>query len=274
MAVSPRALIAIAAAVMMVLVTLVVGLPEGVSPWVPVAMLTTVGATIVIAAWELRRARATFQARLATQAADAAVARTRLDIARDLHDIVSHGMGTVTTRAAVALRVDADDPAKLRQALADVEATSRAATTELRRMMHALRGDDAPTAPTPGLGQLDDLVAASPTLRITVERSGDLDAISEGVSLVAYRVIQEALANAARHAGPTQVMVSVARFDEQVDVTVTDAGPVAGWVAVPGSGHGIPGMRERVASVGGTIDVRTTPGGTIVTARLPEVADG
>lgn len=274
MAVSPRALIAIAAAVMMVLVTLVVGLPEGVSPWVPVAMLTTVGATIVIAAWELRRARATFQARLATQAADAAVARMRLDIARDLHDIVSHGMGTVTTRAAVALRVDADDPAKLRQALADVEATSRAATTELRRMMHALRGDDAPTAPTPGLGQLDDLVAASPTLRITVERSGDLGAISEGVSLVAYRVIQEALANAARHAGPTQVTVSVARSDEQVDVTVTDAGPVAGWVAVPGSGHGISGMRERVASVGGTIDVRTTPGGTIVTARLPEVADG
>lgn len=273
--VSVRAVIAVAVAAVAVAVsfTLVVGLPQA-TPWVMGVLFTVVAATIVVAWWEVRRVRETYRARLSAQAAEAGLAQLRLDIARDLHDIVSHGMGTVTTRAASALRVDGEDPALLRRALHDVEETSRAATTELRRMMHALRGDAAPLAPAPGLGQLDDLVAASTTLRVRVVRSGDVDDLSDGVSLVAYRVIQEALANTARHAGPTDVTVSVARTDDSVDITVTDDGAAPGWVTVPGSGYGLLGLRERVASVGGTVDLHTSDRGSSLLARLPEVSRG
>ncbi len=229
--------------------------------------------------------------RTAEWAADRAVQRERLAIARDLHDIVSHGLGAVTVRAAVGRRLAAGDPAEALRALDDIEDAARHATAELRRMLGVLRAHAAPAdpvvplAPLPTLSRLPTLVeeVSAGGLRIALACDDTVSGLDEGVQLAAYRIVAEALTNVARYAGPTDVRVDVrldSRVDSRVDargvgptlrVRVSDAGPGPGWRPHPGAGHGLLGVSERVAAAGGVLRAGPGPGGRgfVLEAELP-----
>ena len=216
------------------------------------------------------------QARI--ELADRAVTEERLRIARELHDVVAHTMSVVAVHAGTGRMVADEDPAAARQALATIETTTRSALVEMRRMLGVLRGSDGDEpgtlAPAPGLGDLDALVADVVRSGVTVEVrvEGDRTDVPAGVDLAAYRIVQEALTNVIKHAGRVRVSVAVRYGDDAVTVEVDDEGP-AGHQAqsVPvATGHGLAGMRERVAMYHGDLDVGPGPiGGFHVAARLP-----
>ncbi|MFI5617363.1 sensor histidine kinase [Streptomyces sp. NPDC051567] len=191
------------------------------------------------------------------------VAEERLRIARDLHDVVAHHIALVNVQAGVAAHVMDKRPDQAKEALAHVRDASRSALNELRATVGLLRqsGDPkAPTEPAPGLAVLDDLVDTFRYAGLPVEvvvQLGDEPAPRAAVDLAAYRVIQEALTNVRKHAGPgARAEVSVVRVGASVEVTVLDdggapAGP-APEPADPGGGHGQLGMRERATALGGS----------------------
>jgi signal transduction histidine kinase len=209
--------------------------------------------------------------------ADRAVTEERLRIARELHDVVSHTMSVVAVHAGTGRMVAVDDPAAAREALATIEATIRSAMVEMRRMLGILRGSDSEDpsalAPAPGLGDLDALVADVVRSGVTVEVrvDGERTGVPAGVDLAAYRIVQEALTNVIKHAGRVRVTVGVRYGDDAVTVEVDDDGPSRHDVgSVQATGHGLVGMRERVAMYDGDLDVGPGPiGGFHVVARLP-----
>ncbi|MGW6984084.1 sensor histidine kinase [Streptomyces sp. NPDC054932] len=193
------------------------------------------------------------------------VAEERLRIARDLHDVVAHHIALVNVQAGVAAHVMDKRPDQAKEALAHVRDASRSALNELRATVGLLRqsGDpEAPTEPAPGLGVLDELVDTFRHAGLPVEVIVQLDGTAVGplpaaVDLAAYRVIQEALTNVRKHAGPgARAEVSVVRVGPSVEVTVLDDGGDAGdqapGPADPGGGHGLLGMRERTGALGGS----------------------
>lgn len=227
----------------------------------PLAMMLLTGIAGTVAVWaivRLRAERAEYRAELARWDAAQAVFAERLRIARDLHDIVSHGLGMITVRAAAVahLNTRAPDERALLAAIEDVEALSRQATVELRRMLETLREDDDPAAlhPTDTLACLPEIIAGArhAGMRVAV-RQDELGQVSPGAQAGICAVVREGLANSARHAGLAHVEVSLARTPTVVTVTVTDDGPSAGWVASPGARHGLIGLRERVSGLGGTL---------------------
>jgi signal transduction histidine kinase len=272
--------VAWAAVALLLLVTFTVG-ADGWSALVvpPVLGVTGLG----VAGWAVRRTRAeraAYEARLTDWAAAEAVLSERLRVARDLHDIVSHGLGLITVRAAAVRHVTAahrpGDLAEARQALADIETAGRDATAELRRMLTVLRtGDDpaAPRLPVDDLAQLPDIVrrgrVAGLRTALTVD---DVGAVTPGAQVAVCRTVREALSNTARHAGPTDVRVHVYRDGPVVVVAVADAGPDGPWRAAPGAGHGLIGLRERVGGLGGELRAGPDEGGFRVTARIPDPA--
>ncbi len=212
-----------------------------------------------------RRQREEYEQRLAAWAGERAVQEERIRIARDLHDLVSHGLGTVTVRAAAAARATGPaGPEERVTALADIEEVSRRTTTELRRMLTVLRSTDpetAPVRPAETLESLPGIVRAAQEQGLTVTLDlPELGSVSPGVQLTLCAVVREALNNTARHAGPTTVRVSVRRADRSILVSVADDGPAADWEPRPGAGYGLIGLRERVRALGGTLDT-TGPGG-------------
>lgn len=231
------------------------------------------GGAAAAAVWAVRRARADrrdYEARLTAWAATEAVLAERLRIAGDLHDVVSHALGFITVRAAASRHIDRKTD--MEAALGDIEDVSRQATGELRRMLTVLRSP-AITAPVDSLGDLPGIVSGATRagLRATlaVEEVGE---VSRGVQVAVCRTVREALTNAARHAGPTDVRVNVRRDDEHVVVTVADGGPgEVGWRATPGAGHGLTGLRERIESLGGTLLAERVEAGFRVVARIPDV---
>ncbi|WSC82319.1 histidine kinase [Streptomyces virginiae] len=193
------------------------------------------------------------------------VAEERLRIARDLHDVVAHHIALVNVQAGVAAHVMDKRPDQAKEALAHVRDASRSALNELRATVGLLRqsGDpEAPTEPAPGLGVLDELVDTFRHAGLPVEVIVQLEDVAAGplpaaVDLAAYRVIQEALTNVRKHAGPgAKAEVSVVRVGPSVEVTVLDDGgepaDPAPAPADPGGGHGLLGMRERTGALGGT----------------------
>ncbi|MER7826077.1 histidine kinase [Streptomyces sp. NPDC096097] len=194
------------------------------------------------------------------------VAEERLRIARDLHDVVAHHIALVNVQAGVAAHVMDKRPDQAKEALAHVRDASRSALNELRATVGLLRqsGDpEAPTEPAPGLGVLDELVDTFRHAGLPVEVIVQLDgtpqagALPAAVDLAAYRVIQEALTNVRKHAGPgAKAEVSVVRVGPSVEVTVLDDGGESADPAPeptdPGGGHGLLGMRERTGALGGT----------------------
>ncbi|MEU6281545.1 histidine kinase [Streptomyces sp. NPDC047028] len=195
------------------------------------------------------------------------VAEERLRIARDLHDVVAHHIALVNVQAGVAAHVMDRRPDQAKEALAHVREASRSALNELRATVGLLRqsGDpEAPTEPAPGLSRLDDLAGTfrSAGLPVQVARADDGTALPAAVDLAAYRIIQEALTNAQKHAGPNaRAEVSVVRVGPNIEVTVLDDGPGADGEPGAGGGHGLLGMRERVTALRGTLTTGPRYGG-------------
>jgi signal transduction histidine kinase len=215
---------------------------------------------------ELERTRA--------EEARRAVAAERARIARELHDVVSHAIAVTVLQARGGRRLVGLDDAAVREALDAIEHTNTAALGDMRRLLAVLRDTEdevsSRQAPQPSLARLDDLVGQvrQSGLPVEVEQTGAGDAVPPGVDLSAYRIVQEALTNVLKHAGPgVTARVRIDHRPDELVLTVTDDG-----VAGPESGHGsgLIGIRERAAVVGGEADAGPAPGGGFqVTARLP-----
>jgi signal transduction histidine kinase len=203
-----------------------------------------------------------------------AIAEERMRIAHELHDVVAHHVSVMVIQAGAAGEVLPSDAGPAREAIESVRRSGREALGELRRLLDVLRADEpSPSpdrAPQPGLAALDDLVerVAEAGLDVNVAVSGDAASLPAGVDLSAYRIIQEALTNTLRYGGAgTHAGVSVDYLPDEVRIAVVDDGRGSG----PGiPGHGLIGMRERAAILGGEVVAAPGPsGGFRVTARLP-----
>jgi signal transduction histidine kinase len=203
----------------------------------------------------------------------AARAEERSRIARELHDVVAHHVSVMIVQAAAARRVLASDPELAGEALSAIEQTGRMAMTEMRNIVGVLRTDSrAELGPQPGVQDLPALVeqmreAGLPT-RLLVE--GEPRPLPAGVDLAAYRLVQEGLTNSLRHAGAgAEAVVTVRHKPRELDVRVEDDGAGASEMAMR-SGHGLVGIRERVALYGGILSIGPLPGGGFeVRARFP-----
>ncbi|NEA39546.1 histidine kinase [Streptomyces sp. SID11385] len=199
--------------------------------------------------------------------------RTR--IARELHDVVAHHMSVITVQADTAVYRLPDVPPDVREEFTSIAATARASLSEMRRLLGVLRNEETrgELAPQPGLGQIGRLVAATGRAGTPVEYTPCEAGVPEAVGLSAYRIVQEALANAVRHAPGAPTRVSLSADGVALTVLVVNApppAPPAGPLETSGTGHGLVGMRERVRLVGGTLDTGPLPdGGFRVAARLP-----
>jgi signal transduction histidine kinase len=194
----------------------------------------------------------------------------RARIARELHDVVAHQMSMVAVQAETARLTTPGMPVEGQQRLAEIGDTAREALTEMRRLLGVLRSDEAAQlAPQPGLDRVDELVSAAraggSSVRLTL--SGAAAVLPPGVDLTAYRIVQEALSNARRHAPGADVDVTLGFGAGRLAIRVRDHGPgPAGDI----DGHGLQGMRERVAMVGGSLHTGAAPGGGFaVEADLP-----
>jgi signal transduction histidine kinase len=208
----------------------------------------------------------------AAEQAMAAVLAERTRIARELHDIVAHSVSTMVVQAGAAEQVVDDDPEFVRRALGTIRATGSEALGEMRRVVAMLRDEDEPGAlgPQPGVGSVPDLVdAARETgLDVRLAVTGDPVPLPAGVDLAAYRIVQEALTNARRHARASTVDVSLAFGADELAIEVRDDG--VGAAAGPAGGHGLAGMRERVLLYGGRLELGQPAGpGFVVRAFLP-----
>lgn len=191
-----------------------------------------------------------------------AVAAERVAIARELHDVVSHGVGAMAVQAAGARRILDHDPERAREALATIESTGREAMAELQRLVTLLRGPDPATTSTPP--GLDQLAALAERLRgsgfeVRFTEVGERPAVTAAEALTVVRVLQEALTNAVTHAPGGRVDATVAYDAAQVSIAVRNTAGTA--PAVPGTGHGLIGLRERVGMFGGTLTHGPTRGG-------------
>jgi signal transduction histidine kinase len=221
---------------------------------------------------ELLQERLALAERTREQEAERRAEQERLRIARDLHDVVAHTLTTINVQAATAAQLLDRDPAHARNALETIEDASRDAISELRAILGVLReGADAPLSPAPGVDQLPDLVARAREDGIDVDLDVDGERpayLSHAVSLAAFRIAQESLTNARRHAAGADVRIALA-FDPDTLRLVVENNAATGAVNGTSAGVGIMGMRERAATVGGTFDARAIGGGFRVEAHLP-----
>ena len=194
-------------------------------------------------------------------------------MARELHDIVSHGVSLIALQAGAAQESIDDEPGRTRERLSAIEGTAREAASELRRMLGVLRRDeDGPQRhPTPGLADLkrltEQLQAAG--VAVTLEVDDAPAPVPAGIELSVYRIVQEALTNAVKHARPHHVRVAVRYRSDELEVEISDDGR-SGDGRDGGDGYGLIGMRERVALHGGELQAGARPGGGYaVRARLP-----
>jgi signal transduction histidine kinase len=206
----------------------------------------------------------------------------RQRIARELHDIVAHHMSVIAIQAEAAPRKVADPAPELLESFADIRASALSGLGELRRLLGVLRsGSTTDTAPQPGLGELAGLLesAGSGGVRVTSAVSGTPRDLPEGADLSAYRILQEALSNAMRHAPGSAVRVELAYAPSSLIIKVrNDAGPAGtaanGTADGTGTRQGIIGMRERAVMLGGHLEAAVTEdGGFLVTAVLPDAKD-
>ena len=271
-------------------------------------VLLVMAGLVAASLWLRRRDRRAHERRLTQETAARAVAEDRLVIARELHDAVSGNLGAITVRCAVAQRLETT-PDGLRTALDDVETASREATDALRRMLAVLRDENRPPtpgtlaaipageAPVAGPGPVNSLAEALQELIDRARRTGvavELDAeahigadagvaqagvMTDGLpaptAQAATRVVAEALANTARHAGPTRARVTLRREPGRLRIAVVDDGPATGWEPHPGAGQGLRGLHETLTALGGTLTAgpRADAPGFAVEAILPIPTD-
>ncbi len=205
------------------------------------------------------------------------VGEERLRIARDVHDLVAHTMVAINVQAGVGAHLLERDPEQARATLRDIKRVSGEALGDLRGLLGLLRDEDlpdaAPVRPVQGLDGIADLRdgLASAGVEVDVRIDPAVVTLPAAVGATGYRIVQEALTNVMRHAGPTSARVRVGRRDDDILIEVEDDG---GRAPVPlrdtGSGHGLRGMRERAAAAGGSLEAGPRDGGGWrVTASLP-----
>jgi signal transduction histidine kinase len=245
---------------------------------------------VLLAASELvrsRKLRSMQAARVAAEEQRRRASEERLRIARELHDVLAHNIAVINVQAGVALHLGQELPSQARDALSTIKAASKDALGELRWALDVLRQgvDDASDggaeagpaerrrSPLPGLDQLDALVerASLPGVEVRRDIEGTPRAVGKGVETAAYRVVQEALTNVARHAGSAHACVRLVYERDALWVQVDDDGRgPGGHNGRGGSGSGIAGMRERVEALGGDLEAGPRPGGGFrVRARFP-----
>ncbi|KPM52645.1 histidine kinase [Frankia sp. R43] len=200
-------------------------------------------------------------------------AQERLRIARELHDVVGHTMSMINVQASAALHRLTKDPSQAETALAAIKEGSKEGLRELRATLGMLRqvDEEAPTAPTPGLAGINDLIASATRagLDVRVDERGAGPSPPAAVDLAAYRIVQESLTNAARHSGARHVTIRIHRDDRQLTIGIEDDGRGPAPAGNAG-GTGIAGMTERARALGGMLSARPGPaGGFVVRARLP-----
>jgi signal transduction histidine kinase len=217
------------------------------------------------------RERAEASERRRDEDARVAVTTERTRIARELHDVIAHSVSLMGIQAAAAEQVLALDPERAREPLRAIQDTARDAIDELRRLLGVLREADEAAAlvPQPGLAALEALVEQmrSAGLPVELRSHGEARRLSPGVELSAYRVVQEALTNTLKHAGAVATTVTVHHRADLLEVEIADHGRRDG--DGDGTGHGLIGMRERVALYGGTLAAGRRADGYLVRASIP-----
>jgi signal transduction histidine kinase len=204
-----------------------------------------------------------------------AVAEERTRIARELHDVVAHNVSVMVVQAGAERRSLGDERPETREALEAIEQTGRQALTEMRRLLGMLRKDDdeLALAPQPSMKHLELLVnqVREAGMPVELEVEGEPEPLPAGVDLSAYRIVQEALTNALKHAGPARALVRVRYRLDELELEILDDGPGPAADATNGAGgHGLVGMRERVSLFGGDLAAgERSGGGYSVHARLP-----
>jgi signal transduction histidine kinase len=245
-----------------------------------VALLVTASGLVVGGALGVLRFESeTFDERAAAlvrardEHARVAVAEERRRIARELHDVIGHSISVMGVQAGAVRSVLHEDQQRERDALLRVERTGREAVGEMRRLIGLLRPDqDGVGEPTPSLRRAEQLVSEMQTAGLAVRLSvrGDLQRLSAGLDLAGYRILQEALTNALKHAPRTNVEASVACTDDGLQIDVINDGDATSTGPSEHVGHGLLGMRERVALYGGELSTGPRDGGGFaVHARLP-----
>jgi len=225
-------------------------------------MLSAIAVGLGLLVRRLNQHRSALAATLAEQVRDQAareealLTEERSRIARELHDVVAHAVSVMVVQAGAARLAVGFDDDEARTGMLAVESAGREALIDLRRLLGLLRThtDEVAVQPTPGIAMLDELVTRMQAsgLAITVQVTGMPAPLPAGLDLSAYRIIQEALTNTLKHAGPTSVTVAI-HYGEALTLDITDAGPAPGHIRrrTP-VGHGIIGMRERATLFGGT----------------------
>ncbi len=239
----------------------------GLAAWLLVVLTAAEGARV-------GRERAAEAERAREEAVRRRASEERLRIARELHDVLAHNISLINVQAGVALHLMDEQPEQVRGALAAIKTASGDTLRELRSTLGVLRqvDEELPRQPAHGLADVGELVAGAATagLAVRTEIVGEARPLPAGVDLAAYRVVQEALTNVRRHAGPAAATVQIRYGDRDLIVRVDDDG--AGGTAADrtGSGNGIAGMRERAGALGGQLEAGPRPrGGFRVQVRLP-----
>ncbi|AXX29630.1 two-component system sensor kinase [Actinosynnema pretiosum subsp. pretiosum] len=249
-------------------VALVVG-----QPWPDDVGLVGAVSVILVASWALGRANRVnraHRARAERERAERTVEAERRRIARELHDVVAHSLSLIAVKTGTANHVCADLPEVARDALVVAERTSRDTLVEMRRLLGVLRDEDqaAERAPMPGLADLPALVGAARDAGVDVELAAGAPELPDAVGRTVYRLVQESITNVVKHAAPASCRVTIALVDGVAVVEVVDDGPGAPD-PLP-QGHGLVGMRERVAVYRGALETGNRPeGGFRVRAEVP-----
>jgi signal transduction histidine kinase len=259
----------------------------GAHPSVTFALTLLIGLLVLLSAAELIRSGSQRAQALRRSREDELLRRAsedRMRMARDLHDVVAHNISVINVQASTALHLMDRQPQRAREALTTINEVSRQALAELRSVLGVLRGadqggggQDAPRAPAPGLDRLDELAAGmrAAGLAVRVERDGSGVPLAGGADLAAYRIVQEALTNTARHSGSSAATVRITYREDGVEVVADDDGGPDRPAPRPGGGHGIAGMTERAQAFGGWLRAGPRPdGGFRVQAWLPAEPGG
>jgi signal transduction histidine kinase len=241
-----------------------------------------VGVADAVRSWRRYRASSEAEVRSAVLASEARarqqVTEERLTIARELHDLLAHNLSVMNVQNGAALHLLRDDPDRAEEALTAARDAGRSVLDELRELLSVLRDDTTDAAPRRALPSVDDLNGLVDTLRsagldITWNDAGRPRPLAPAVSLAAFRIVQEALTNAAKH-GDGTALLETADHADGFTITVTNPIPTGTTVdGSPSGGHGLLGMRERATTNGGTFEAGPTAAGFRVLARLPVAPD-
>ena len=247
---------------------------EGGLNWPELVTTATITSGLAVAFGRMTFNRRRRIARDRDLAARQAVVAERARIARELHDVVAHHLSVMVVQAGAARSVGERDPAAAADALRQVEESGRTGLGEMRRLLELLKADDATgeRAPQPGLAHLDELLDGMRATGLPVEAvvEGPSRPLPDGIDLSAYRIVQEALTNTLRHAGPASARVLLRYEPDAVEIEIADDGIGAPPGDDGAGGHGLIGMRERAQLFGGTLEAGPRPGGGyVVRARLP-----